>query len=386
MRSRRGWAAPSRRRPGPRPARRPACSGGSAPARGVAARAQPRRVRRRARVPRQPAPAGPDRAHRGRGLGDAGGRHRGLGLASRRPGAGPRNCASPRQGRPGRSRQASRPPRFPGRPFARPRRIAVPPVATDRPVRVLDAAGRDLLGSPLDPGGGAATPVACLRRHPGVAPASAPAVDVVVPVYRDRAATLACLASVLETLPPGARVWVVDDASPEPDLAAAVRALAADGRVRLIRHRGESRLPRRGQCRAARRGAAGRRAAQQRRAGAAGLAGAAAGGCLRGAGLRQRHAAVQRRDARELSRAWLARARPRGDARAGPSRPARERRPRGGGAHGRRLLPLSQAGLPGPGGPVPRGRSSPKATARRTIGACAPVRWAGGTWSPRACS
>ena len=141
--------------------------------------------------------------------------------------------------------------------FVRPRRVALAPDAVGGVVRVLDAAGRDLLGSPLDPDaerrgavtlayaaagrtgmapGHAAMPVLPVGR----APASRPrrrAVDIVVPIYRGVAATLACLASVLDTVPPGARVVVVDDASPEPELAAAVRALAASGRICLIARR-----------------------------------------------------------------------------------------------------------------------------------------------------
>jgi len=133
---------------------------------------------------------------------------------------------------------------LPGRLFARPRRLDLPPLATGQPVRILDASGRDLLGSPLDPGvGRRKTAVPASGASPPLtlaAPASRPrraAVDVVVPVFRGCAQTLACLASVLDTVPPGARVWVVDDASPEPELAAAARSLAAAGRVRLIQHR-----------------------------------------------------------------------------------------------------------------------------------------------------
>ncbi len=57
-----------------------------------------------------------------------------------------------------------------------------------------------------------------------------------MPIYRGFAQTVACLDSVLATVPPGTRVHVVDDASPEPELAAAMRALAAEGRIRLVRH------------------------------------------------------------------------------------------------------------------------------------------------------
>ena len=146
---------------------------------------------------------------------------------------------------------------LPGRLFARPRRFALPPLAGEQPIRVLDAAGRDLLGSPLDPGAERRAAVVLAHAaagHNAPAPTQAaipvgvraitaisrprrPAeVDVIVPVHRGLAQTLACLDSVLATVPPGTRVHVVDDASPEPELAEAVRALAAEGRVRLVRH------------------------------------------------------------------------------------------------------------------------------------------------------
>ncbi len=145
---------------------------------------------------------------------------------------------------------------MPGRLLARPRRFGVPLVAAERPIRVLDSTGRDLLGSPLDPGAECRTTVALARAAAGcdlptpaqaAIPVDAAAVtraarprrprqtDVVVPIYRGLAQTLACLDSVLATVPPGTRVHVVDDASPEPDLAEAVRALAARGRIRLVR-------------------------------------------------------------------------------------------------------------------------------------------------------
>ena len=62
------------------------------------------------------------------------------------------------------------------------------------------------------------------------------AVDVVVPVYRDVALTLRCLESVVTHS--GAKLRkliVVDDASPEPGMRAALEAFrASDGRVRLL--------------------------------------------------------------------------------------------------------------------------------------------------------
>ena len=103
-------------------------------------------------------------------------------------------------------------------PLARPRRFSVPASALPPgPVRVLGADGRDLLGSPIDPGleQRAAAGVDAGRWAPFWADvAAAPnttrpvtrPVDVVVPVYgamgRDPAPVLACLGSVLAALPP----------------------------------------------------------------------------------------------------------------------------------------------------------------------------------------
>ena len=49
--------------------------------------------------------------------------------------------------------------------------------------------------------------------------------------------TLACLDSVLAGLRRPSRLIVVDDASPEPELVAALDALARQRRITLIRHR-----------------------------------------------------------------------------------------------------------------------------------------------------
>ena len=143
------------------------------------------------------------------------------------------------------------------RPLARPRRFALPAkaIAQDGATSVLTSSGRHLVGSPIDPGMETRTAVALARAVPSpmAAPphaailADAPVprnvraavrprpVDVVVPAYRGRAQTLACLDSVLAAVPRGTRVWVVDDASPEPDLVAALEALARRKRIRLVR-------------------------------------------------------------------------------------------------------------------------------------------------------
>jgi GT2 family glycosyltransferase/glycosyltransferase involved in cell wall biosynthesis len=59
---------------------------------------------------------------------------------------------------------------------------------------------------------------------------------VVVPVYRGLAVTRACLEAVFATAPRGSDVVVVDDASPEPALAAWLDDLAARRRIVLLRH------------------------------------------------------------------------------------------------------------------------------------------------------
>jgi GT2 family glycosyltransferase/glycosyltransferase involved in cell wall biosynthesis len=156
--------------------------------------------------------------------------------------------------------------------LARPRGFRVPPEALaglPGPLHVLSRDGRDLLGSPLDPGAtqsanaAAAAALARIyapghasRRSPSstTAPPAIPVEkrvprpviggssrrrvpDVVVPVHGGTALVLACLDSVLASLPRPSRVFVIDDVSPEPDLARALDALTREKRIRLIRNR-----------------------------------------------------------------------------------------------------------------------------------------------------
>jgi GT2 family glycosyltransferase/glycosyltransferase involved in cell wall biosynthesis len=140
----------------------------------------------------------------------------------------------------------------------------------DRPglVHLRDSAGRDLIGSPLDPGlwtGSAAAAVRLMDQRavdrkaargpqpalPAVLPLWAdtpppirrtavrpgrqgPA--VVVPVYRGVETTLLCLTRVLDTVPARTPVIVVDDAGPEPDLSAALDELARTRQIQLVRN------------------------------------------------------------------------------------------------------------------------------------------------------
>jgi GT2 family glycosyltransferase/glycosyltransferase involved in cell wall biosynthesis len=152
------------------------------------------------------------------------------------------------------------------RPLARPRGFAVPAsrlAGIAGPIRVRGADGRELMGSPLDPGqearAAAAAAAAIARALPvagrmartvpwlpmpadiAAAPARAPkrprrSVAVVVPVYRDLELTLACLDAVAATALAGIRIVVVDDASPEPALSAALDELARRRRIVLHRH------------------------------------------------------------------------------------------------------------------------------------------------------
>jgi GT2 family glycosyltransferase len=68
------------------------------------------------------------------------------------------------------------------------------------------------------------------RRRPGKERRPA---AVLVPVYRGREETLACLGALRATIPRDTPIVVVDDASPEPALSEALRDLAAEGAIQL---------------------------------------------------------------------------------------------------------------------------------------------------------
>jgi GT2 family glycosyltransferase/glycosyltransferase involved in cell wall biosynthesis len=109
-------------------------------------------------------------------------------------------------------------------PLARPRAFRMA-CDTAAPVRVTGRDGRDFWGSPL--GGSAPAPPA---RRPRRSNGSA----VVIPVYRGLAVTRACLESVLATRGPQDEIIVVNDASPEPALVAALLALRDTGKITLL--------------------------------------------------------------------------------------------------------------------------------------------------------
>jgi GT2 family glycosyltransferase/glycosyltransferase involved in cell wall biosynthesis len=126
--------------------------------------------------------------------------------------------------------------------LARPRGFAVSTarLANLRPPFALAGPdGETLLGSPVDPRVIAGPTVVARRPIPsppiGCIPRRRP-VDVVVPVYAGCDETMACLDAVLARKGRGVRVVVVDDASPETALAAALDRLAARRRIVLIRH------------------------------------------------------------------------------------------------------------------------------------------------------
>ncbi|WP_215750056.1 MULTISPECIES: glycosyltransferase [unclassified Gluconobacter] len=137
-------------------------------------------------------------------------------------------------------------------PLSRPRVFAIPknelPTEGNGLLMVTDDHGRPLSGAPVDPLigkllAGDGTLPSRLRPVPVMPWKHRPADDrvspgcaIVIPVYRDKAGTLACLQSVLKTVPADVAVIVVDDATPEPALAAALDNLAAKGQITLLRH------------------------------------------------------------------------------------------------------------------------------------------------------
>jgi GT2 family glycosyltransferase/glycosyltransferase involved in cell wall biosynthesis len=126
-------------------------------------------------------------------------------------------------------------------PFARRLSFAVPAAklkSLTPPLHITGPDGADIMGSPLDPAlfklvkplaGAAAAP-----KKTALPPRQALA--VVVPVYRDIGVTKACLAALQAALPANTEVIVIDDATPEPALAAWLDGLAQAGRIKLIRH------------------------------------------------------------------------------------------------------------------------------------------------------
>jgi GT2 family glycosyltransferase/glycosyltransferase involved in cell wall biosynthesis len=163
--------------------------------------------------------------------------------------------------------------------LARPRRFAVAAAglaAMRGPFALLAGDDVPLLGSPLDPhaesDAARDAALALARRFPSAAPrggkpapriAKGPSptplsiaipadiappaspvglvrrrrnVDVVIPVHSGLDETMACLDSVLAHSGRGVRIVAIDDAAPDPALAAALDRLAAQRRIVLLRH------------------------------------------------------------------------------------------------------------------------------------------------------
>ena len=160
--------------------------------------------------------------------------------------------------------------------LARPRGFTVPADALKGLPGLLHVRGRDgkdLLGSPLDPRAEFAVPVVA---HIATTPRKRPPVDVVVAVHGGMAHTIACLDSVLASLSRPSRLIVVDDASPEPELIAALDALARRRRITPDPQHAEPRICRQRERRPARGGRTRCGAAEQRHAGRRRLAGGTA--------------------------------------------------------------------------------------------------------------
>jgi GT2 family glycosyltransferase/glycosyltransferase involved in cell wall biosynthesis len=77
------------------------------------------------------------------------------------------------------------------------------------------------------------------RRSLGSGPRTTPPrvlIDIIIPVYLGREETLACIGAVVETTAGMAAIVVVDDASPDRELAAALADLVAAGTITLLRN------------------------------------------------------------------------------------------------------------------------------------------------------
>ena len=151
-------------------------------------------------------------------------------------------------------------------PLANPRRFALSQAQLNGAVgalRVRGPDGRDLYGSPLDPGmelrsASAAAQFASRlfpvgKQRPPPREFSMPSVpasimgtrasarvganrkiDVIIPVYAGLDETLACIDTVISTVGRQARCVVVEDCSPDADLVTALKKLSEDGHIVLI--------------------------------------------------------------------------------------------------------------------------------------------------------
>ena len=203
--------------------------------------------------------------------------------------------------------------------------------------------------------------------------------DVVIPVHGNARAVAACLDSVLASVRGPSRIMVVDDASPDPEVAALLARFGRSRRVQVLRLRSNGGFP------------------AAANAGIAACAGRDVvllnSDTLVPPGWLERlrdaaHGAPDIGTATPLSNHATILSYP-GDADRnpqpttgghrgpGPAGAGGERR-NGGGYPGRcRLLPVYPARLPGRRWACCARTYSPRAMARRTISACAPAIWAG---------
>jgi GT2 family glycosyltransferase/glycosyltransferase involved in cell wall biosynthesis len=161
------------------------------------------------------------------------------------------------------------------RPMTRPRGFKVTAeelIALPGPLRIIGDDGRELSGSPVEPGRAIAAARQSARLVAAAIPAigrahkASPAYDfpapanlmgtpayataepdrpvaVVVPVYRNEALTRICLQSALASCPASTVFIVIDDATPEPALATYLDTLAAASQIVLIRNQSNKGFP-----------------------------------------------------------------------------------------------------------------------------------------------
>jgi GT2 family glycosyltransferase/glycosyltransferase involved in cell wall biosynthesis len=154
-------------------------------------------------------------------------------------------------------------------------RIAARLIGGSGDVRAMGGDGRDLAGSPLRDGderraardaasvlarGAEPADPSCdfprdawrplpvtVAPPPGAASSRAipprRSIDIVIPVFQGAEDFVACLASLRRDLPAGARIVVIDDASPDAGLRGAVDAAVMRGEVVLVRHHANRGFP-----------------------------------------------------------------------------------------------------------------------------------------------
>ncbi len=105
------------------------------------------------------------------------------------------------------------------------------------PFRIVSPAGADLFGSPADPGAEAAIPPvpAIYCGEPVKTLPKRAKLAVVMPIYRDLDTTKAAFDALRAAAPPGAKIILVNDATPEPALADWLATLPS-AKIQIIHH------------------------------------------------------------------------------------------------------------------------------------------------------